>query len=193
MVTMPIELYTDGSAVKNPGAAGYGYIIRYYEDGDNFDPPTEKTIEFNQGYRLSTNNRMEIMAALNGIQNVINLINNGTLSGAHQINLMSDSEYLCNAVNRKWLPKWQQNNWMTSGFQGRDPVPVKNKDLWEQMISLQNTLSSMNVAITFTHVKGHAGHEWNEKADKLATEASGNSTNHIIDEIYEQTMLNNKG
>ena len=188
MITMPIELYTDGSCSKNPGPGGLGYIIRYWEQKENSDLPEPKTIEGNQGFRLTTNNRMEIMAAIYGINNIIDLINNGTLSGATQLNVTSDSEYLCNAINQRWITKWVENNWMTSGFQGRQPKPVKNKDLWEQIVNLQDKLKSMNINFTITHIKGHAGHEFNERADQLATAATA-GTNHIIDQIYENSTI----
>ena len=77
---------------------------------------------------------------------------------------------------------------MTSGFQGRQPKDVKNKDLWEQVIALQNQMQSIGLNLTVNHVKGHNGHEFNEQADKLAVAASNNSTNHLIDEVYEKTM-----
>lgn len=192
MTTMPIELYTDGSCLRNPGAGGLAYIIRYWEVKGDTDLPEPKVIEGNQGFRLSTNNRMEIMAGIYGLNFIIDQINSGTFSGATQINLTSDSEYFCNAINQKWINKWMENNWMTSGFKGSQPKPVKNKDLWEQVIEIENKLKSMNITLTVAHVKGHAGHEFNEKADKLAVAASS-GTNHIIDEIYERTtnVMNN--
>lgn len=192
MTTMPIELYTDGSCLRNPGAGGLAYIIRYWEVKGDTDLPEPKVIEGNQGFRLTTNNRMEIMAGIYGLNFIIDQINSGTFSGATQINLTSDSEYFCNAINQKWINKWMENNWMTSGFKGSQPKPVKNKDLWEQVIEIENKLKSMNITLTVAHVKGHAGHEFNEKADKLAVAASS-GTNHIIDEIYERTtnVMNN--
>lgn len=192
MTTMPIELYTDGSCLRNPGAGGLAYIIRYWEVKGDTDLPEPKVIEGNQGFRLTTNNRMEIMAGIYGLNFIIDQINSGTFSGATQINLTSDSEYFCNAINQKWINKWMENNWMTSGFKGSQPKPVKNKDLWEHVIEIENKLKLMNITLTVAHVKGHAGHEFNEKADKLAVAASS-GTNHIIDEIYERTtnVMNN--
>lgn len=189
MITMPIELYTDGSSLKNPGASGLAYIIRYWETVEGNDMPQSKTEEGNQGFRLSTNNRMEIMAAIYGLKKIMEMVDtNPSFTGASQINLSSDSEYLCNAINQKWIQKWQQNNWMTSGFQGRQPQSVKNKDLWEQVVDIQNSLQSHGIVLTVTHVKGHSGHEFNEQADKLAVAASMDGTKHLIDEVYERTM-----
>lgn len=186
-MTMPIELYTDGSSLQNPGASGLAYIIRYWVDKNESDMPESNIIEGSQGFRLSTNNRMEIMAGIYGLKKIIECINNGTMSGYTQINLSSDSEYFCNAVNQRWIQKWVQNNWMTSGFRGSPPKSVKNKDLWEQVIELQETLQNMGITLTLIHIKGHNGHEFNERADQLAVAASNDRTNHLIDEIYEKT------
>lgn len=189
MITMPIELYTDGSSLKNPGASGLAYIIRYWETSGGSDMPQSNTMEGSQGFRLSTNNRMEIMAALYGLNKIINsLQTDDNFKGATQINLSSDSEYLCNAINQHWIQKWQQNNWMTSGFRDRKPQAVKNKDLWEKIVEVQNKLQGLGVTLTVTHVKGHNGHEFNEQCDKMAVAASTDSTKHIIDDVYEQTM-----
>lgn len=117
MITMPIELYTDGSSLRNPGASGLAYIIRYWDLAEGSDIPEQKIIERNQGFRLSTNNRMEIMAGVWGLRDVIQNVENGTFTGLKQVNLFSDSEYFVKAVNMKWIDKWIQNNWMTSGFQ----------------------------------------------------------------------------
>ena len=191
MVTMPIEIYTDGSCAKNPGPGGYGYIIKYWESNSDSDMPKLNTIEVNQGYRLTTNNRMEISAALKSMEDVVKRLVDGSFMIC-QINLFSDSEYLCNAINQRWINKWQNNNWMTSGFQGRNPKPVKNKDLWEQVINVMNDLKNRNVNITISHVKGHNGDEFNEKADKLATSATADTTHYLIDEGYENSYLQNR-
>lgn len=181
--TMPVEIYTDGSCIKNPGPGGIAYIIRFYEESEGI--PTPQVTEHNQGFRLSTNNRMEITAAIRGITEVISKINDQTFEGVGQINLYTDSEYLANAINQGWLIRWIQNNWMTSGFRGAAPKPVKNKDLWEQVTSVQDQLKQMGINFTIHHVKGHNGDEFNEKADKLAVAAS-TGTDHIIDEVYEK-------
>ena len=132
---------------------------------------------------------MEIMATIYGFKKVIEMVQSDPVkfSGVGQLNLSSDSEYVCNAINFRWLQKWQQNNWMTSGFQGRKPTDVKNKDLWEQVVALQNQMQSMGLNLTVNHVKGHNGHEFNERADQLAVAAAADSTNHLIDEVYEKT------
>ncbi|MCM1220539.1 MAG: ribonuclease HI [Lachnospiraceae bacterium] len=184
--SMPVEIYTDGSSIKNPGPAGIAYIIRFYEEpADDMSPPTPQIIEFNQGYRLSTNNRMEISAAIQGLSRVIYNIGDQSFEGVNQINLYTDSDYLSNAINQGWLTRWMQNNWMTAGFRGAAPKPVKNKDLWEQVSAIQDKLKQLGINFTIHHVKGHNGDEFNERADKLAVEAS-TGTNHLIDEVYEK-------
>lgn len=187
MVSKTIELYTDGSSLRNPGASGLGYLIRYWDNPDDESMPEEKIIEGSQGFRLSTNNRMEIMAAIYGINAIIAKIDDKTFEGAGQINLASDSEYFVKAITQKWLNKWQQNNWMTSGFNGQQPKAVKNKDLWEQVLEFQNQLKARGITLVVTHVDGHSGHEYNERCDRLAVGASNNAANHIIDEMYEKT------
>ena len=188
MSTMPIEIFTDGSSLKNPGASGLAYIIRYWVDNNDDSMPESKIIEGKQGFRLSTNNRMEIMAGIYSLRKIIECINNNPdFKDYKQINLSSDSEYFCNAVNQRWINKWVQNNWMTSGFKGSAPKDVKNKDLWEQIIDIQNTLQNLGINLTLIHIKGHNGHEFNERADQLAVSASKDNTNHLIDEVYEKT------
>lgn len=191
MVTLPIEVYTDGSCARNPGPGGYGYIIKYFENQSDDDMPLLKTIEVNQGYRLTTNNRMEIMAAIKCMEDVTQRIQSQQFQ-SQEVIISSDSEYLCKAINQNWITSWQNNNWMTSGFQGRTPQPVKNKDLWEQIISGIDTLRNMGINLKFNHVKGHAGDEYNEKADQLATAATANSTNYLIDQVYENTYSQQK-
>lgn len=193
MVMSSVDLYTDGSALKNGNSAGgLGYIIQYTEQGESeFDSMSTRTIEGNQGFRLTTNNRMEIMAAIYGINAIIENVQSGTLAGINTIALYSDSAYLCNAINQKWIAKWASNNWMTSGFQGRQPTPVKNKDLWEQIIEIQDKLVNMGISLTVTHVQGHADNALNNRADQLAVAASNASSDqHIIDEAYEKSIAN---
>lgn len=186
MISMPIEIYTDGSAIHNPGPSGFSYIIRYYIDKED-EMPELKEIEFKQGYRLSTNNRMEIMAGIYALKEVLHLVDEGTLMDIRQINLSSDSEYFCKAVNQNWLTKWQSNDWMTSSYQGKKSQPVKNKDLWEQVIEIQNELKMKNIILTMTHVAGHSGHEFNERCDELARSAASGAE-LIPDEAYEKMI-----
>lgn len=191
MTSMPIELYTDGSSLGNPGPSGLGYIIRHWVTPSENEMPIAKEIEGNQGFRLSTNNRMEIMAGLYGLKAVIEKIEQGVFD-SRIISLTSDSSYFCDAINKRWLDKWSQNNWMTSGFKGSAPQAVKNKDLWEQVIAVTTKIQSLGIVLTVTHILGHNGHEFNEKADKLAVAASNNAGAYIVDEIYERDQQNRK-
>lgn len=188
MSTMPIELYTDGSSLRNPGPSGLAYVIRYWID--NGDMPESKTIEGNQGFRLSTNNRMEVNAAIYGLKKIIELIKSGdeNFKNVTQINLSSDSSYFCDATNKNWLKKWVQNNWMTAAYNGKQPGDVKNKDLWQEFIKIEDELHTIGINLTIIWVKGHNNHEFNELCDKLAVAASNNASNQLIDEVYEKTM-----
>lgn len=191
MINMPIEIYTDGSSLGNPGPSGLGYIIRYWETPDENEMPIVKEIEGSQGFRLSTNNRMEISAGLYALKAVIKNIKEGLFQGT-MISLIADSTYFVDAINKRWIDKWSQNDWMTSGFRGSAPQPVKNKDLWEEVLSVNKQIQEMNIILTISHVLGHNGNEFNERADKLAVAASSNSSNYIIDEVYEKSQQNRK-
>ena len=190
-MNMPIELYTDGSSLGNPGPSGLGYVIRHWETAGENEMPVAKEIEGSQGFRLSTNNRMEISAGLYGLKAVMKNLEDGAFD-SRIISLTSDSTYFCDAINKRWLDKWSQNNWMTSGFRGSQPQPVKNKDLWEQVIGIISKLQSMGVTLSVTHILGHNGHEFNERADKLAVAASNNAAGYIVDEVYEKDQQNRK-
>lgn len=183
MVSSTVEIWCDGSSISNPGPSGLAYIIKYYEEKEG-DIPIAKEITFSQGFRYSTNNRMEIMAGIYALKKVLSLVEDGTLSEIHQINLASDSEYFCKAVNQNWLVKWQGNNWMTSGFGNKKPSPVKNKDLWEQVVDIQAQLKAKNITLVMTHVPGHTGIENNERCDDMARTAA-NGSEQIKDDAYE--------
>lgn len=187
MVNANVELYTDGSAApRNPGPAGLGYIIRYWEQEDKPDTmPVEKTIEGSFGFRLSTNNRMELTACIYGIEKIIENVDRNVLQGIQQITLFSDSEYLVRAINEKWIVKWQSNGWQTSAYGQKKSKPVRNRDLWEKILELQFKLRSMGINLTMNHVEGHAGNPFNEKADQLATAASANPEGQLVDKNYE--------
>lgn len=189
MITMPVEAYTDGSSLRNPGAAGYGWILRYREESDTDSMPVEKTIEGSKGFRKSTNNRMELMAFIAASIRFMEEFDGGLFKDVTQLSVFSDSEYLVKGINQNWIAKWQRNNWMTSGYGGKKSKPVTNKDLWEKIIEVQNQLKQRNVILAMTHVMGHSGHEWNEKADKLATTAAS-QPGVDIDTEYEKSSRN---
>ncbi len=181
-VSMTVEAYTDGSSLRNPGPSGLAYIIRYYIDHEE-GMPEPKEIEFSQGFRLSTNNRMEIMAVIYACKKILELIDDGTFIDITQVQLTSDSEYVVKAINQNWISKWQTNGWMTAPFQNKKPHEVANKDLWEQIIDILESFKSKRVTLLVTHVPGHSGHEFNERCDELARRASDGEL--LKDEVYE--------
>lgn len=149
-----VNLYTDGACSGNPGKGGYGVILEYMGN----------TKEISKGYECTTNNRMEIMAALAGLS---------ALKEPCRVKLYSDSKYLVDAVNKDWLGSWQKNNWRNSKRE-----PVKNKELFCKLLELMEIHE-----VEFIWVKGHDGHEQNERCDFLATSAV-NNPDLAIDEDF---------
>ncbi len=133
-----VQIYTDGACSGNPGPGGWGVVLRYQE--------TEK--ELFGGERETTNNRMELMAAIEGL---------AALKEPCSVDLITDSMYVKDGVEQ-WLPRWKENGWRTSSKK-----PVKNADLW---VRLEEAADRHDV--TWKWVKGHAGHPGNERADELA-------------------------
>jgi len=146
---MLVKIYTDGSARGNPnGPGGYGTVL-IYEDNQG----TLHKREYSCGYKKTTNNRMELMAAIAGLE---------ALTKPCQVELYSDSKYLVDAFNKKWIHSWLKKNWK----RGKNE-PVKNVDLWKRMLKAKEPHQ-----VTFIWVKGHAGHPENERCDDLATTAA---------------------
>lgn len=138
---MSIEIYTDGACSGNPGPGGWGALLRW--NGH------EK--ELSGGENETTNNRMEMMAVIKGLE---------ALKKSSTVKLYTDSKYVQQGVN-EWLEGWKARNWKSASKK-----PVKNQDLWQQIDSL---IQAHNVE--FIWVKGHSGHEFNERVDKLAVQA----------------------
>ena len=138
-------IYTDGSCLGNPGAGGYAAII--------IDCVTGEVIELHGGESYTTNNRMEMTAAIVALSE---------LPAGVNVDLYTDSAYLKNAFTKGWLKNWKRNGWRTS-----NNTPVLNQELW---IELDNLM--MTHEINFIWVKGHAGIEYNERCDKLARQES---------------------
>lgn len=141
-----VEIFTDGSCLGNPGKGGIGILLRYQG--------REKQIS--QGYFLTTNNRMELLAVIEALN---------ALKEPCQVQLHSDSQYMQNGI-QKWIFNWKKNNWKTS-----DKKPVKNQDLW---IALDNAIQRHQVE--WQWVKGHSGHYENEICDQLAKQGANNPT-----------------
>ena len=135
-----VELYTDGACRGNPGNGGWGAILVYQG----------KEKELSGGEEITTNNRMELMAAISGME---------ALKEPCQITLTSDSKYLTDAINKGWLESWKKNGWRKA-----DKSSVLNVELWQRIDEL---LQIHRVA--FIWVRGHAGHPYNERCDALAT------------------------
>ncbi len=149
-----IIIYTDGACTGNPGAGGYGAVII---DGDRRE-------EISGGYKHTTNNRMEMMAAIAALK---------SLELNSQVKLHSDSKYIVDAVVKGWAKKWQANGWR------RNPKEMaKNPDLWQELLDLCQVHN-----VEFKWVKGHAGIPENEQCDRLAVEAA-HQNNLPIDQGY---------
>jgi ribonuclease HI len=155
---MEVSIYTDGSARGNPnGPGGYGTVLRYTDKTG-----TTHEREYSQGYIKTTNNRMELMAAIVGLEALIKPCD---------VKLYSDSQYLVKAFNEGWIYSWIKKGWK----RGKNE-PVKNKDLWQRMLKAKEPHN-----VEFIWVKGHAGHPLNERCDMLATTAA-DGDNKIVDE-----------
>lgn len=138
-----VQLYTDGACSGNPGPGGYGAILRCgsYEK------------EISGGEASTTNNRMELMAVICGLE---------ALNRKCRVTIYSDSKYFVDGIEKGWAKQWQKNGWIKG-----DKSPAKNPDLWERLLTL---IDSHEVSIIW--LKGHAGHPENEKCDRMAVEES---------------------
>lgn len=134
-----VIIYTDGSCLGNPGSGGWAALLVY----------GAHRRELSGGFALTTNNRMELTGAIMGLQ---------ALTKPCQVELYTDSRYLCDAVNKNWLKSWQARGWKKA-----DKKEVLNRDLWERLLPL---LDAYNPSLHW--VKGHSGHPENERVDKLA-------------------------
>lgn len=155
---MRVVAYSDGSSRGNPGPGGYGAVLLYTD-------PTGRlhTKSLCQGYRRTTNNRMELMGAIAALE---------ALTRPCEVELHSDSQYLVNAINKRWVQGWIKRGWKTANKQ-----PVKNPDLWERLLSAMGPHD-----VTFVWVKGHAGHEYNELCDTLATESADGKRGPLVED-----------
>jgi len=138
-----VEIYTDGSSKGNPGPGGYGTVVVY----------GRHQRELSGGFRRTTNNRMEILAAIAGLE---------ALKEPCRVTVYSDSRYLVDAQTKGWIASWKKRGWRKA-----DKSAVKNVDLWER---LEAAVSGHEVE--WRWVKGHDGHEMNERCDTLATSAA---------------------
>ncbi|MBQ9229333.1 MAG: ribonuclease HI [Eubacterium sp.] len=134
-----VNIFTDGACSGNPGKGGWGAVLVYgkYEK------------EMSGGEAQTTNNRMELTAVIKALE---------ALNEPCEVTLTTDSKYVCDAVNQRWVYAWRRNGWKKA-----DKKPALNVDLWEQLLPLLEYHQ-----VTFVWVKGHAGHPYNERCDALA-------------------------
>jgi ribonuclease HI len=159
--TDDIHIYTDGSAIGNPGPGGYGVIL--IMDGE--------TREFSQGFKHTTNNRMEMLAVITALEKI---------PEAHRkrkVIVHSDSQYTINGISKGWAKSWKKRGWKKS-----DGKPALNPDLWKRMLSI----TEQYLGLTFKWVKGHAGHPLNERVDELANRTARNTVGLLVDEGYDR-------
>jgi ribonuclease HI len=133
-----VVIHTDGGCKGNPGPGGYGAVLVF----------GRHRMELSEGYRLTTNNRMELRAAIAALE---------ALSEPCEVELHSDSKYLIDAVSKKWIDGWKKRGWQKS-----DKTPVKNQDLWLRLLE-----AMAGHKVDWRWVKGHAGHKENERCDEL--------------------------
>lgn len=145
---MHVKIFTDGSSRGNPGPGGYGTVIQYIDPKGVLH---EK--EISGGEADTTNNRMELMGVICGLE---------ALNRPCEVDVYSDSQYVVNAFARHWIDSWIRKNWMRTKTE-----PVKNIDLWKRLLKAKEPHE-----VTFYWVKGHAGHPENERCDRLATAAA---------------------
>jgi len=142
-----VTLYTDGACSGNPGRGGYGAVLLFTDNKG-----TTHRRELSEGFKETTNNRMEIMGVIKGLE---------ALKEPCRVNLFSDSRYVVDAISKGWAVKWRSNNWMRN-----KKDPALNPDLWEKLLEILEKHE-----VTFHWVKGHASNVENERCDKLAREA----------------------
>ncbi|MCB9185390.1 MAG: ribonuclease HI [Flavobacteriales bacterium] len=152
MENAPIVIYTDGSALGNPGPGGYGIVLSF----------KGQYKEVSQGYRLTTNNRMELLAIIVALEML--------KVSDREVIIYSDSKYVIDSVTKGWV-----FGWVKKGFKGK-----KNADLWKRFLQIYPKNK-----VKFQWVKGHANIPGNERCDKLAVAASNDKKNHLVDEGYE--------
>lgn len=155
-----VKIYTDGSAKGNPGNGGYGIVMRF----------KGKEKEMAQGFRMTTNNRMELLAVIVALETLT--------TNKYPVKIYSDSKYVIDSITKKWVFGWEKKN-----FKGK-----KNTDLWKRYLAVHGKFN-----IEFEWVKGHAGHPENERCDVLAFNVADDFSNHLIDEVFEKEKAEKEG
>ena len=162
-----IRIYTDGACKGNPGPGGWACVI-LDETPDQRRP--RPPVELSGGYRLTTNNRMEMLAVIEGLH----ALDVMKMHADAPVTVFTDSMYIVDAVNKGWAKTWRMNNWM------RNPKEnAKNPDLWERVLD-----QCESRLVKFRWVKGHSGDRWNDRCDELAVKVSQRGT-LPRDTVYE--------
>lgn len=151
-----VTIYTDGACIGNPGPGGYGVVLLR---------PSGRE-ELSRGFRTTTNNRMELLAAIAGLE---------ALARPCAVTLHSDSRYVVDGMAKGWAERWRAGGWMRNRRE-----PAVNPDLWERLLS-----AASRHEVAFNWVRGHAGNRENERADRLANDAAGGRS-LAVDEGYER-------
>lgn len=138
-----VKIYTDGACSGNPGPGGWAAILEYQG----------KTKELSGGDKRTTNNRMELSAVISGLK---------ALKEQCEVEVITDSKYVVDGITKGWARSWKKNNWVKSNKQ-----PALNPELWDELLNLVDYH-----VVKFTWIKGHAGHKYNERCDRLAVEQS---------------------
>ena len=160
---MFVKIFTDGSARGNPdGPGGYGTVLQYVDSKGQLHER-----EYSGGYKKTTNNRMELMAVIVGLE---------ALTKPCEVEIISDSKYVTDAFNQHWIEGWLKRNWKNSNKE-----PVKNPDLWKRLLKAKEPHQ-----VKFTWVKGHAGHPENERCDTLATSAA--DSDNLLDDVVNDEI-----
>ena len=154
-----VYIYTDGSAKGNPGNGGYGIVMSY----------NQVVKEFYQGYRLTTNNRMELLAIIVALEKM--------KTNQYPIHIYSYSKYVIDSITKKWVFDWEKKK-----YKGK-----KNSDLWKRYMKLHRQFN-----LSFHWIKGHDGHKENERCDKLAVLAAEDVRNHLVDDFFESLASSKK-
>ena len=159
---MKVKIFSDGSARGNPdGPGGYGCVLQYIDQAG-----TLHEREYSAGFEKTTNNRMELLGVITGLE---------ALTKPCEVEVISDSKYVIDAFNQKWIESWVKRNWK----RGKNE-DVKNVDLWKRLLCAMEPHH-----VIFTWVKGHAGHKENERCDQLATAAADQT--HLLKDIRNES------
>ena len=154
-----VTIYTDGASRGNPGHGGYGTVMHFTDAAGQLH-----VRELSQGFECTTNNRMELLAVIVGVE---------SLKRPCEIDIYSDSKYVVDAFNQHWIEGWLKRGWKNAKKE-----PVKNSDLWKRLLKAIEPHE-----LTFHWVKGHAGHPENERCDELATVAA-DGDGLVVDEGF---------